>query len=755
MLRKFTTSFDELIRNYYGDSGRAGVKDAVSLEELFANYYGKSSVVAEERKKKQRATAMSLPHDSGEVLVQRRRRRGPGYGYQQSTHEPGFEEYVVISDAVTPQTSAAMSVEPAKSEVPNVRDEYAVDILAPLQESPAASAKAAIDEQRQAAPAPAPPVPETPKREAAPEEIKAPKVSDDDIIGDLEAILKGDKVYDPHTKKTVEKNGLSGPQPAPNNLPAPNGDGQAIFDRIAQSMSYANKFDLGTVELENRFSDFDRMAELQERAAREKKQKPQYAQSYSVSPAPAVKNEDFIEDLDAIRNTHGNSLSLSTTESLSVAMEAEVNRQRQRDPACVPFTVPLSIPDYSHPLFDTGEHVLSGREVNVNQLNVGKAPGVMFTYGQLLAMGDFYDDDLQMMNADPSELRNLQSLIDQSTRYYAMNPSARKGSPHLNIDNEKWDKASGGRYLELAEKNYSHFSPNTIFTDAVALAANKEPNNKSTWEDYHERAIKEAQKMWLAPENQNRSFVPELPLIINGFGDHFLTDAFASGHIFNKEVMIAYFKEKFFLKGALRPASKKFFARVSNIAFGPWWKMTEVRKKFSVLETTDYPVCALGWCLKWHPNIDTEGMFETLLVKAAEQYPDRVANFAVKALHDHLNEIGLAVTNQAGNSWHLTGDGFLNTDSLTIMKRAVQQSVDNILDPSIRASNLNFGSYFDKVWRYVPELTPASKQKVVNLMNEYTKPESTVLSQAAADIITKQVDSVIKVLKDKNKLKDA
>jgi hypothetical protein len=72
-------------------------------------------------------------------------------------------------------------------------------------------------------------------------------------------------------------------------------------------MQYANKYDLGTVELENRFADFDRMSELEQQAGAKKRpasaqQKPA---STDVATATAVDSQDFIQDLDSITRQRG------------------------------------------------------------------------------------------------------------------------------------------------------------------------------------------------------------------------------------------------------------------------------------------------------------------------------------------------------------------------------------------------------------------------------------------------------------------
>jgi len=576
----------------------------------------------------------------------------------------------------------------------------------------------------------------------------------------MQAILSGAKVYDPSTGQTVDRDQLaarSGPASAPPRpepqQPTEISSEQAIFQKLRDSMTYANAYDLGPIELENRFTDFDRKSDDDQRMREEKSRPPEPR----PTPDTKVGSADFLKDLDAIRERAGEAgdaavqraaaaMPVGYTSSLAVWSD-----DAARDSTCAPSALRLALgepdPSFARPMYDAGEHSLAGADLYEGQLLVGQTPGVAFSYGELLAMGDLYKSADEMMRADSGELTRLKGLIDRSTAYYKTN----KSTPSLDVANKEWDDATGGRYLDLAEVNYEHFSPNTLFNDPISRAATHHGNNKSTWEANHRYAIEEAQKLAIAPENANRSYIPVWPLVINAFGDHFLTDAFASGHLINKELMIAYFRANFFSGSSLNSAGEAFFERVAKAAF-----VGDVREKFSVLETADYPVCAFGWCFMWHPNIDTTNAFRKLLVKAAEQEPDKVANFVVKALHDRLNHDGVEVTNDAGDgTWKLTGDGYLNPRSLEVMRKAVRQSVANINDPSILASNLNFGPYFDRVWRYVPKPTPAARTQLIALIQEYTNPASVVLSSAAAEIIKEQVDSLIKVLLQEHKLKPA
>ena len=87
----------------------------------------------------------------------------------------------------------------------------------------------------------------------------------------MQSIFTGERVYDPVQRKTVRKDarkehpraraggrhGLGGTG-RDGGREGASGESQAIFDRIARSMQYAGAYDLGEVELENRFADFDR-----------------------------------------------------------------------------------------------------------------------------------------------------------------------------------------------------------------------------------------------------------------------------------------------------------------------------------------------------------------------------------------------------------------------------------------------------------------------------------------------------------------
>ena len=691
MSKQRLAAFDGLIASYYG-SDKPAPDPRQSVEDLFATYYGRAPGAATTHASLP-AVSLSLGCDDGEIIPPADRKRNETA--RASSIEP--EEYVidVAPPAVAKPTGEARLPMPVAT--PD-RPPYRADPH-PTPEAPVASSPAAQ-----------PPVDSATK---APETASSLSATEADILDDLQAIIRGQKIYD-------KEAGMVDRSAKPMASAQPQKNGQEIFDRIAQSMEYANAYDLGTVELENRFADFDLQDERKRKGTSVKKVAPK---PVDAIPAPKADTADFIDDLDAIK-----------TEARTQSVGQNV----------------------STPLYDTGEHVLTGGSLYPERLRVGKGAGVLCSYGQIIAMADLYESVDTMMEADVDELTKLKNLIIRSTHYY----EGKKSNRSWDVSNDTWNKFTpGGRYLKLAEDNYEHFSPATVVGSSAARTMLGD--NKSTWERYHKRAIEAAQQMYLATNGKVSMFF-EWPLTINAFGDHFLTDAFSAGHLINKEEMMGDFKNNFYNGSALKPAAESFFEKVASAA----WKLGNVAVRFSKLESVNWARWH-GIPLPFYPDINDADRFGIVLKEAAKQEPDRVANLIVKALHDRLNREGVEVTNQAGDgTWILPGDGSLTVGegrltqadlakNMNIIRKAVQQSVDDINSPTIRADNLNFRPFMDGVWRHVPELTPTSQPQIVALMREYTDPTSVVLLKAAAEIISDQLDSFIGVMVSEHKLQPA
>ncbi len=740
--KKPPASFDDLMATYYGGAPQDGLRNIRQVDSLLDRYYGHHKHKhhhnrhhEHEHKKHEHHKApakVSVRTDDGEVLMQSlARSQSQEYVVSSAQSEPAFDEYVVGSAEPFAEASSLQGI-PDDLNL-NPAEEYRADILDLLKSSNKSRDKSSDDESSALSEIGASPsncncAAEARTAGAAeiPGRMSQESPIHDEFLADMKSILSGRNVYDRDSRSMkpateVSRQASKATEPVQSTVPMPDTPNhQAIFDRIAQSMQYANAYDLGSIELQNRFADFDKVADLKTQAkGTKKKAEPENGRQANTS---GVGSAEFIQDLDTIRKPGDGAAPTANAVTQSITT------------------------DYSQPFYDTGEHVLTGGNLYEGRLRVGKAPAVNFSYGQIIAMGDLFGSVDEMMAADVKDLQKIKTLIERSTSFYKGN----KANRSLDVSDEEWQGVTADRYLKLAEDNYEHFSPDVLFNSApFAKAAHKHGTNKSAWEAYHQRAIQEAQKAYLS--SSNSTVFPEQALITNAFGDHFLTDAFASGHIINKETTIAYFKSNFYNGSSLKPEGKEFFKKLAKACF-----KGDLAKKFSGLETVDYPVCAWGWCIKWRPNIDSPDRFAELLTTAAEQEPEQVANFAVKALHDRLNRDGVEVFNNAGDgTWTAMGDAYLNPKNLAIIRKAVQQSVDNLNDPAIRASNVNFGTFFAKVWKFVPQLTEASKQKLAAVTNIYVRPDSAELVNAASQIIQHQTNTLIQLLLKENKLKAA
>jgi len=334
-------TYDELLAGYYGrhrhhpHAHHLGGHLTRSVAKLLAGYYGRPMKHTDSWRPP--IAAISFSMDDGETLQQ------PASGVEEyvtqaSWLEGSDEEYVTQASlgkgsdeeyVIEGASTAEQGTPPrrhAAGEPVEPRDEYEVDIVDPLG-STAARNRFGGREERRATPTPispassppattsgASPTPAQPASAPASEHTMAPPDdktavnSDEEFLADMQAILGGQKVYDPVTKKTLDADQVASQRTAQGGQGQGSGsNGQAIFDKIAQSMQYANKYDLGTVELENRFADFDRISDLEDRNKSGKRSRAEVAGAGEtpLAGAAALDSQDFLQDLDAIHRQRG------------------------------------------------------------------------------------------------------------------------------------------------------------------------------------------------------------------------------------------------------------------------------------------------------------------------------------------------------------------------------------------------------------------------------------------------------------------
>jgi hypothetical protein len=590
------------------------------------------------------------------------------------------------------------AVMPAYAAAPAPPTEQAPAPAPPVATPMPGPAAAAAEPVPAPSPAPAQPMPPpspmpapAPQETALPASIAGSPLTDADLADDIRAILSGGG--------SASSGSVATPMSDPGRPMPDSKNEQAIFDKIRDSMAYSNSFDLGTRNL-TRFEQFERNATAAARVSTPKPASPMTQTLSHLTIAPEV-----LSGVALVPGCAGAALTMSVAPERSVAM------------------------------YDTGEHVLSAGDLYPDQLTVGSGAGVAFSYGQLISMGDFYATVDDLKNADPAELSKLKALIIRNTAFYRKPIGSRPKDDPDDISHKAWNEATNKRYLALADDNFAHFSPPNVLglTDHITT-----PTNRSEWEKYHERAI--AEMKVLVAAHPNASVAPFGPLATNAFGDHFLTDAFASGHLVNKEVVIGRFRRQFYqVTNTLTSAAEKFLAKLAAAA----WARPAIRETFSPLElpTRDLEKLFVKW------NVDTENAFRKLLVQIAEREPSKVENLVAKTLHDHLNEVGVEVVNDNGDGpWKLKGDFYLGEPTLSIMRKAVQQSVDNILSPEILVSEPDrgplslphHGALIVKVWKYTPKPTAAGRAQVLKAIDSFTDLNSQTLLTAAADLLEKQ-----------------
>ncbi|MCA9976828.1 MAG: hypothetical protein KC413_13800 [Anaerolineales bacterium] len=141
--------------------------------------------------------------------------------------------------------------------------------------------------------------------------------------------------------------------------------------------------------------------------------------------------------------------------------------------------------------------------------------GVALTPGEIISlMGDFYGSWQSLDNAKASEIGSS----DRGGGILGVMQQERHGRISGSQANAQYEQITGGRYLQLAQHNDVHFAR----------------QNKQEWLRLHEEAIAKARDA--AAAHSEDDF--QQALLIDAAGGHFLTDAFASGHLFDKSKLM-------------------------------------------------------------------------------------------------------------------------------------------------------------------------------------------------------------------------
>jgi hypothetical protein len=335
--------------------------------------------------------------------------------------------------------------------------------------------------------------------------------------------------------------------------------------------------------------------------------------------------------------------------------------------------------------YEAGEHSQFGTAgVNVT------IDGYTFDQRYLVSMGDYYKSFDKLMGAKKGELEELVALIkrDEDARM------GKGGTPPEEDDWQNWSlkwRKGDDVYMELNKSNESHFAP----------------RNRARWEELHRQAIKEAQST-----GNGSGTVSDKARLLNGFAAHFLTDAFAAGHMIDKIAV----------KDAAKTSLKAGTNR-ETMALAVARGILATKKCTDMLAGHDIKDGAIVG--SWGPP--TEPRLASLLDSVMHWKADEFGSVFARVAHDDLNSaiargLGLWVENKAGDRWQLAGDATLSnsTKTLEVTRKAVQASEDNLARAAAIKSppfykpwksalpEATMQSMIDNVWQYVPTPTTTS-----------------------------------------------
>lgn len=263
-----------------------------------------------------------------------------------------------------------------------------------------------------------------------------------------------------------------------------------------------------------------------------------------------------------------------------------------------------------------------------------KVQGVELSVGDIIAMaGDFYLTPVDLMNAPPEELQEIRDAIQD----------------------ERDGKLKGGkaneRYQEITQKYISRgkrAKENTFIGMAKVNAPHFTPTNRDSWKQLHKQALKAARA---AGKDQSQL---DMALLIDTFGGHYLTDAFASGHLFDKKKLEVEI-DLWLAKNPVKPTNP------------------EMASYYAII-----------------------GKNTSLVI--------------LKNIHDRLNAEGVEVTNKRGMKWKTFGDDHLKNapESLRIGALAVFESRRQVMEANRagpEATDSNDDTLSNEVLDLLPDQT--------------------------------------------------
>jgi hypothetical protein len=272
-------------------------------------------------------------------------------------------------------------------------------------------------------------------------------------------------------------------------------------------------------------------------------------------------------------------------------------------------------------------------------------------------------------------------------------------------------------------------------------------NNKAEFRKWHEQALLKT----IEAAASGATAVPDEAVVLNGFAAHFLTDAFAAGHVVAKEDAVADAKNKW--------TTQKFT--------GVMFKESDFTKTVASRVLADKGVAAIMSkkqlkMIAWGDV--TPSRFSEFIYQMADSKPDLFFNAFARLVHDELNKSikekanQVEVTNKRGDGpWMLSGDETLkeSPDTLKIMQAAVDQSYKNLQAVQrLGTSPPSLYPYIDAAWDYTPVATAAGQKKIDEIVATFTDPKNPKTIDAFAALAVAQVETLVAQLTDEGYMRD-
>ncbi|KAB2911163.1 MAG: DUF4157 domain-containing protein [Kofleriaceae bacterium] len=331
--------------------------------------------------------------------------------------------------------------------------------------------------------------------------------------------------------------------------------------------------------------------------------------------------------------------------------------------------------------------------------------GMGLTHGDLVMLrGDYFEEDVLRRLWDRPSMMPGRMVGTQDELIYAIH-HARSGRDDRFLAGGMWQhyrfssnvkSAVVERYNRLATMNQDHFvePKGTVGAKIDGMPVLSAPGR---YRDAHERALMGAYRAGIAGASPDPAFITE------AMGQHFLTDAFASGHITTPRGQLSEYWNKRYPR-----FGQQFVEKL----------VTDLSRHMA-----DHADMLAGAVVTAE---QLEGpVRKMILEKMASKPPPTLGELLSLITHDYDNVAGVNVVNDLGWRWNAVGDGEFhkfqgNGDASErqhsdVIIAAIAAGCDEIrlaysMGQNHRATPLDTGQLFDQIRQQVPSPAKPSEK---------------------------------------------